>query len=91
MSSKPAVHQLAREGQSNLLRIQLEDNPDLLLTVDTDSRTPLQNAVGAVPPAPTTVSTILDFLPQLEPEQRTKMLENQDEVGSTALISAGEL
>jgi hypothetical protein len=60
MSTKPAVHQLAREGQtlhlyssfarrvssqrglspsrtgqSNLLRIQVEENPDLLLTVDT--------------------------------------------------------
>lgn len=97
-------------GQSNLLRLALESNPSLLLTLDSvrpllsfpsliadplslccvvqDSRTPLQNAVGAS--SPSTVQVCIDALEALQGEERTKALENRDEVGGTALISAGE-
>lgn len=56
-----------------------------------DKRTPLQNAISSIPPSPNTVQIILDFLPSLinGEEDRIKMLENKDEVGGTALISAG--
>ncbi|KAK4058149.1 putative ankyrin-repeat protein [Microbotryomycetes sp. JL221] len=83
------IHKLAREGQSGLARVALQDNPTLLLSRDSDARTPLQNSISAAPPSSTLVSTLLDFLPQLESDSdRTKALENQDETGNTALISA---
>lgn len=88
MSKKPDIHRLAREGQSNLVRQTLEDDPELLLTKDSDSRTPLQNAISASPPTATTVSVILEFLPILDVDQRKLALESKDDVGSTALISA---
>ncbi|KAL8283949.1 hypothetical protein RQP46_005062 [Phenoliferia psychrophenolica] len=87
-TAKPDIHRLAREGQTNLVRVTLEANPSLLTTLDSDKRTPLQNAISAVPPAPTAVSAILDILPRLEEKERVKALESRDEVGNTALISA---
>ncbi|KAM0793050.1 hypothetical protein ACM66B_000537 [Microbotryomycetes sp. NB124-2] len=83
------IHKLAREGQAGLARVALESDPRLLLSLDSDKRTPLQNSISAVPPSSTLVQTLIDFLPQLESDQdRTRALENEDETGNTALISA---
>ena len=51
-----------------------------------DSRTALQNAITTTP---ATVQAILDFLTPLEAPDRKRMLENKDQVGGTALLSAG--
>lgn len=52
----------------------------------------LQNAVAAPSPSSTTIQTILDVLEgEHDGELTRKVLENKDEGGSTALISAGAL
>jgi hypothetical protein len=63
--------------------------------LEQDSRTPLQNAISAIPPSVQSVEACLDVLNQVdggEPggKARTKMLENGDGVGNTALMQAGE-
>ncbi|SCV68915.1 BQ2448_1036 [Microbotryum intermedium] len=85
------VHRLAREGQRNLLRNALEENPSLAWQLDSDSRTPLQNIISLPGASSSALSAILDVLPHLDDDDaRRKVLENRDAVGNTALISAGE-
>ncbi|GAA5929920.1 hypothetical protein JCM3775_004464 [Rhodotorula graminis] len=85
----PDVHQLARDGNASLLRVQLEQDPDLVAKLDQDSRTPLQCAISALPPSVPAVDACLDAFARLDdPRTKTKALENGDGVGNTALISA---
>ncbi|BGP24585.1 putative ankyrin-repeat protein [Rhodotorula toruloides] len=74
----------------------LEDNADLVASVDSDSRTPLQNSLSAIPPSVACVEACLDAFNNLSDggfgeKRRTKVLENQDEMGNTALISAAAI
>ncbi|BGO94078.1 hypothetical protein NBRC10512_003711 [Rhodotorula toruloides] len=90
------VHRLAREGNASLLRMALEVNADLVASVDSDSRTPLQNSLSAIPPSVACVEACLDAFNNLSDggfgeKRRTKVLENQDEVGNTALMSAAAI
>ncbi|BGP39986.1 putative ankyrin-repeat protein [Rhodotorula kratochvilovae] len=87
------VHRLAQDGNAALLRMALEDNPDLVASIDSDSRTPLQNALSALPPSVACVEACLDAFNNLADggfgeKARTKVLENGDGVGNTALMAA---
>lgn len=69
----------------------LEANPDLVESTDADSRTPIQNAISCLPPSLASVQACLDALDSLASDHqgaRNKVLENRDETGNTALISA---
>ncbi|GAA5851295.1 hypothetical protein JCM8547_004198 [Rhodosporidiobolus lusitaniae] len=93
LSPAQDAHRLAREGNAALLRMVLEDHPDLVTRTDADSRTPLQCAISALPPSVASVEACLDAFNSL-PEggfgekQRVKTLENGDGVGNTVLMSA---
>ncbi|TKA54273.1 hypothetical protein B0A53_03364 [Rhodotorula sp. CCFEE 5036] len=90
------VHRFAREGNASLLRMTLEQNPELVRSLDSDQRTPIQNAISCTPPSLASVQACLDSLDALMmteddnggPQTRVKVLENRDETGNTALISA---
>ncbi|GAA5999032.1 ankyrin repeat domain-containing protein [Rhodotorula paludigena] len=87
------VHRLARGGNASLLRMALEQDPDLVTSIDQDSRTPLQNALSALPPSVGCVEACLDAFNNLADggfgeRARTKVLENPDGVGNTALLAA---
>lgn len=72
----------------------LEQNPELVRSLDSDQRTPIQNAISCTPPSLASVQACLDSLDALMmtddnvPQARVKVLENRDETGNTALISA---
>ncbi|TNY20484.1 putative proteolysis and peptidolysis-related protein [Rhodotorula diobovata] len=88
-ASSPDVHQLARDGNASLLRLQLEQDPDLVTKLDSDSRTPLQCAISALPPSVHAAEACLDALARLDDARaKANALENGDGVGNTALISA---
>ncbi|GAA5919098.1 hypothetical protein JCM1841_005623 [Sporobolomyces salmonicolor] len=88
------VHRLAREGNAALLRMALEDKPELVASVDSDSRTPLQAALSS--PSSSTVQCVqacLDAFHNLPDggfgeKRRREVLENRDGVGNTALMGA---
>ncbi|GAA6027238.1 hypothetical protein JCM8097_002513 [Rhodosporidiobolus ruineniae] len=87
------VHRLAREGNAALLRMALQDNPELVASIDSDSRTPLQNALSTLPPSVGCVEACLDAFNHIDDggfgeKQRIKVLENGDGVGNTALMQA---
>lgn len=72
----------------------LEQNPELVRSLDSDQRTPIQNAISCTPPSLASVQACLDALDALMmtddngPQARVKVLENRDETGNTAVISA---
>lgn len=72
----------------------LEQNPELVRSLDSDQRTPIQNAISCTPPSLASVQACLDALDSLVmtddngPQARVKVLENRDETGNTAVISA---
>lgn len=73
----------------------LEQNPQLVRSLDSDQRTPIQNAISCTPPSLASVQACLDSLDALMMTEddggrqaRAKVLENRDETGNTALISA---
>jgi hypothetical protein len=74
----------------------LEQNPELVRSLDSDQRTPIQNAISCTPPSLASVQACRDSLDALMmteddnggPQTRVKVLENRDETGNTALISA---
>lgn len=69
----------------------LEQNPELVRSIDGDHRTPVQNAISCLPPSLASVHACLDALDRLAtegPQVRTEVLENRDDTGNTALISA---
>ncbi|GAA6022886.1 hypothetical protein JCM8202_003754 [Rhodotorula sphaerocarpa] len=85
------VHRYARDGNASLLRMTLEQNPELVRSIDADHRTPVQNAISCLPPSLASVHACLDALDRLAtegPQVRTEVLENRDDTGNTALISA---
>ncbi|GAA5847383.1 hypothetical protein JCM5353_008145 [Sporobolomyces roseus] len=95
MSSQPQqdAHRYAREGNASLLRMALSDHPELLNQLDSDSRTPLQCCLSAIPPNPQCVEVCLEGFNQLSgggmgEKERKRCLENGDGVGNTVLISA---
>ncbi|GAA6002293.1 hypothetical protein JCM10207_001050 [Rhodosporidiobolus poonsookiae] len=86
-------HRLAQDGNAALLRMVLEDKPELVESIDSDRRTPLQNALSALPPSVASVEACLDAFNHLEDggfgeKRRVKVLENGDGVGNTALMQA---
>ncbi|GAA6059601.1 hypothetical protein JCM10212_005100 [Sporobolomyces blumeae] len=92
-SSSQDVHRFAREGNPSLLRMAFDENPALITSIDSDSRTPLQACLSAMPPNPQSVQACLDAFNNLDEggygeKQRTKVLENGDGIGNTALIGA---
>ncbi|GAA5861664.1 hypothetical protein JCM3774_002662 [Rhodotorula dairenensis] len=85
------VHRYARDGNASLLRMTLENHPELVRSVDSDQRTPIQNAISCIPPSLESVQACLDSLDSLMldgPQGKVDVLENRDETGNTALISA---
>ncbi|GAA5989668.1 hypothetical protein JCM10908_000581 [Rhodotorula pacifica] len=91
-SASQDVHRFARDGNASLLRMTLESNSELVRSIDSDSRTPIQNAISCTPPSLESVQACLEALENLMSDEgreaRTKVLENRDETGNTALISA---
>ncbi|GAA5896239.1 ankyrin repeat domain-containing protein [Sporobolomyces salmoneus] len=95
MSAPPAqdAHRYAREGNASLLRMALSSDPSLLLSLDSDSQTPLQACLSALPPSVQCVEACIEAFNDLEgggygEAARKKCLENGDGIGNTALISA---
>ncbi|GAA5828034.1 hypothetical protein JCM3770_002113, partial [Rhodotorula araucariae] len=91
--SSQDVHRFAQDGNGPLLRMALDDNPQLVASIDPDSRTPLQNAVSALPPSVACVEACIDAFNHIQDggfgeTQRKKVLENPDAVGNTALMAA---
>lgn len=89
-SADASLPHSARTGNASLLRLQLEQDPDLVTKLDSDSRTPLQCAISALPPSVHAAEACLDALARLDDARaKANALENGDGVGNTALISAG--
>ncbi|GAA5845016.1 hypothetical protein JCM3766R1_004849 [Sporobolomyces carnicolor] len=84
------VHRYAREGNHSLLRMAFSKDPTLVLSLDSDSRTPLQASLSSVPPNVQSVEACLEALNDLPDDSRRRLacLENGDGIGNTALISA---
>ncbi|GAA5899461.1 hypothetical protein JCM6882_009123 [Rhodosporidiobolus microsporus] len=87
------VHRYAREGNAALLRMALEEKAELVASIDSDSRTPLQNSLSALPPSVGCVEACIDAFNHIEDggfgeKKRVKVLENGDGVGNTALMQA---
>ncbi|GAA6021124.1 hypothetical protein JCM11491_005645, partial [Sporobolomyces phaffii] len=87
------AHRYAREGNASLLRMSLSNDPSLVLALDSDSRTPLQACLSALPPNPQCVDACIEAFNNLDggafgEKKRTQCLENGDGIGNTALISA---
>ncbi|GAA5978232.1 hypothetical protein JCM11641_001143 [Rhodosporidiobolus odoratus] len=82
-----------QSGNPALLRLALEENPNLVSSIDSDSRTPLQNALSALPPSVGCVEACLDAFNQVQGGElggkvRKKVLENGDGVGNSAVLQA---